>query len=243
MNNLLLYFGWSSNRRARGAVRRAYAVDWNGYRGVFEEEASRMLAARFGFRETSSVRLLPSPYVHAEKLRIGGAVGEETGRPLFRAEGFTRCGSPCPPLLKGILEARDVQIVKPLLELAIDAEGRTTLASLKVAPGRFSFVPQDIAFRSVTVIDGSVGLSGPNGVELARFDGVNGDISADTIDGPTAIAAPFCGTARSVTCVSTRPRATPTAICASRQASRSLPTRTQLHLGRHSAESGRRRQH
>ncbi len=183
MNNLLVYIGGFLIVVLAALFGLPYVIDWNGYRGVFEEEASRMLGREVRVQGDVSLRLLPSPYVHAEKLRIGGAIGEETGRPLFRADGFTMWLS-VPPLLKGIVEARDVQIVKPVLELAIDAQGRTTLASLKVAPGRFSFVPQDIAFRSVTVIDGSLGLSGPNGVELARIEGINGEVSADTVEGP-----------------------------------------------------------
>ncbi|HEX5666192.1 MAG TPA: AsmA family protein, partial [Hyphomicrobium sp.] len=183
MNNLLVYIGGFLIVVLAALFGLPYVVDWNGYRGVFEEEASRMLGREVRVQGNVSLRLLPSPYVHAEKLRIGGAIGEETGRPLFRADGFTMWLS-VPPLLKGIVEARDAQIVKPVLELAIDAQGRSTLASLKVAPGRFSFVPQDITFRSVAVIDGSLGLSGPNGVELARIDGINGEVSADTAEGP-----------------------------------------------------------
>jgi hypothetical protein len=51
-------------------------------------------------------------------------------------------------------------------------------------PGRLSFVPQDIALQSVRLIDGSFGLTGPNGIELARLEKVNGEVSADTINGP-----------------------------------------------------------
>lgn len=183
MNNLLVYIGGCLIVVLAALFGLPYVIDWNGYRGVFEEEASRMLGREVRVQGNVSLRLLPSPYVHAEKLRIGGAIGEETGRPLFRAEEITMWLS-VPPLLKGIVEARDAQIVKPVLELAIDAKGRSTLASLQVAPGRFSFVPQDITFRSVAVIEGSLGLSGPNGVELARIDGINGEVSADTAEGP-----------------------------------------------------------
>ncbi len=183
MNNLLLYFGGALIVVFAALFGVPYAVDWNSYRGVFEEEASRMLGREVRVQGNVGVRLLPSPYVRAENLRIGGAVGEETGRSLFRADVFTLWLS-VPPLLKGIVEAREVEIVKPVLEVAIDEEGRTSLSTLKLTPGRVSIVPQDVAFRSVNVIDGSLGLNGPKGVELARLEGLNGEISADTIDGP-----------------------------------------------------------
>lgn len=183
MNNLLLYIGGLLIVVIAALFGVPYAIDWNSYRGVFEEEASRMLGREVRVQGNVGLRLLPTPYVHAEKLRIGGAVGEETGRALFRADGFTMWLS-VPPLLKGIVEAREVQIVKPVLEIVVDDQGHTSLATLKVAPGRFSFVPQDIAFRSVSIIDGSLGITGPNGVELVRLDGLNGEVSADAMDGP-----------------------------------------------------------
>ena len=106
MNNLLVYIGGFLIVVLAALFGLPYVVDWNGYRGVFEEEASRMLGREVRVQGNVSLRLLPSPYVHAEKLRIGGAIGEETGRPLFRADGFTMWLS-VPPLLKGIVEARD----------------------------------------------------------------------------------------------------------------------------------------
>jgi uncharacterized protein involved in outer membrane biogenesis len=183
MNNLLLYFGGLLIVVFAALFGVPLAIDWNSYRGVFEEEASRMLGREVRVQGNVAVRLLPSPYIHAEKLRIGGAVGEETGRPLFRADGFTMWLS-VPPLLRGIVEAQEVEIVKPVLELAVDSEGRTSLASLQITPGRFSIVPQDITFRSVSIIDGSLGLAGPNGLELARLEALNGELSADAINGP-----------------------------------------------------------
>jgi uncharacterized protein involved in outer membrane biogenesis len=183
MNNLLVYFGGLLIVVFAALFAVPLAIDWNSYRGVFEEEASRMLGREVRVQGNVAVRLLPSPYVHAEKLRIGGAVGEETGRPLFRADGFTMWLS-VPPLLKGIVEAQTVEIVKPVLELAVGKDGRTTLSSLQLTPGRFSLVPQDISFRSVNIIDGSLGLTGPNGIELARLEALNGELSADAIDGP-----------------------------------------------------------
>lgn len=183
MNNLLVYFGGLLIVVFAALFGVPLAIDWNSYRGVFEEEASRMLGREVRVQGDVAVRLLPSPYVHAEKLRIGGAVGEETGRPLFRADGFTMWLS-VPPLLKGIVDAQSVAIVKPVLELAVDNEGRTTLSTLQMSPGRLSIVPQDITFRSVNIVDGSLGLTGPTGVELARLEGLNGEFSADAIHGP-----------------------------------------------------------
>ncbi len=183
MNNILVYIGGLLIVVLAALFGVPYAIDWNKYRGVFEEEASRMLGREVRVAGNVGLRLLPTPYVHAEKLRIGGAVGEETGRPLFKADEFTMWLS-VPPLLRGVVEAKDVALVRPVVEVLIDGEGRTSLSTLSVTPGRLSFVPQDIALQSVRLIDGSFGLTGPNGIELARLEKVNGEVSADTIEGP-----------------------------------------------------------
>ena len=65
-----------------------YFVDWNGYRGVFEEEASRILGRDVRVGGKINVRLLPTPYLRFEKLRIAD-VRIGASEPLFRAENFT----------------------------------------------------------------------------------------------------------------------------------------------------------
>lgn len=183
MNNSLLYIGGLLIVAFAALFAVPFAIDWNSYRGVFEEEASRLLGREVRVSGDVGLRLLPSPYVHLEKIRIGGALGEETGRALFRAERFMMWLS-VPPLLKGVVEAKEVELRKPVLEISIDAEGRTNLSALKLNPGRISFVPHDVALQSVRLTDGSLGVTGPNGVELARLEAVNGEVSADTIEGP-----------------------------------------------------------
>src|SRR2546425_12347583 len=78
-----------------------YFIDWNGYRGVFEEEATRILGREVRVGGDVNVRLLPAPYVRFDKLRIADP-SATTGEPFFRAESFTMKLS-VPPLLKGIL--------------------------------------------------------------------------------------------------------------------------------------------
>jgi uncharacterized protein involved in outer membrane biogenesis len=79
-------------------------VDWNGYRGVIEEEASRILGRDVRVGGNINVRLLPTPYLRFEKLRIAD-ISEGASEPLFRADAFTLWLS-VPPLLKGDLEVR-----------------------------------------------------------------------------------------------------------------------------------------
>ena len=80
-----------------------HLVDWNGYRGVFEEEATRILGREVRVGGAVNVRLLPAPYASFEKVRIADPTGL-SGEPFFRAESFTLWLS-APPLLRGVLEA------------------------------------------------------------------------------------------------------------------------------------------
>ena len=82
-----------------------YAVDWNSYRGVFEEEASRMLGREVRVGGAVSLRLLPAPYVRFERPRIAD---ERGGEAFFRAESFTMWLA-LPQLVQGILEAKQIE--------------------------------------------------------------------------------------------------------------------------------------
>ena len=109
-------------------------IDWNAYRGVFEEEASRILGRDVRVGGKVNLRLLPSPYVRFEKVRISDA-GAALGEPFFRAEAFTLWLSPT-PLLRGAIEASELELDRPVLRLAVDAEGRGNWQALEDHAGR-----------------------------------------------------------------------------------------------------------
>ena len=100
---------------------------------MFEEEATRILGREVRVGGDVNVRFLPSPYVSFEKLRIADPSGS-TGEPFFRADSFTMRLS-APPLLKGIIEANEIVLEKPVLRLAVDAEGSGNWRSFSVAAG------------------------------------------------------------------------------------------------------------
>ena len=166
-----------------------YFVDWNGYRGVFEEEATRILGREVRVGGDVNVRLLPAPYVRFEKLRIADTDG--TGEAFFRAESFTMRLS-IPPLLKGIVEANEIELNRPELRLAFDAEGGGNWRMFSITPGTLPFVPKDVSLQSVRIKDGVVALQGPKGTGVAQLEGLNGELKAESIAGPFA----FKGTAQ-----------------------------------------------
>ena len=156
-------------------------VDWNNFRGAFEEEASRVLGREVRVGGGFNLRLLPSPYVRFEKLRIADNSGT-LGEPFFRAESFT-LGLAVAPLLRGALEATHIELKEPVLTLSIDRDGRGNWRDVALSPSARALLPAEIRLQEVDIVDGRVTLKGGDG-ELLKLDGINGELSADNIDGP-----------------------------------------------------------
>lgn len=182
MSNGLLYFAGLVALVLAALFAVPHFVDWNGYRGVFEEEATRILGRRVRVGGDVNVRLLPAPYVSFEKLRIADTTSA-TGEPFFSAESFTMRLS-VPPLLKGIIEANDIELKHPELRLAVDAQGHGNWNEFSIAPGTLPFVPAGVTLQSVNIKDGTVSLHGPKGIGVAVLDGLNGEFKAESIEGP-----------------------------------------------------------
>src|SRR3990167_1723543 len=121
MSNGLLYIAGLLSLALAALFAVPYFVDWNSYRGVFEEEASRVLGREVRVGGSVNLRLLPAPYVRFDKIRIAD-VGTEGGNSIFRADSFTMWLS-VPPLLRGVFEANQVQLKRPVVQLAIDRNG------------------------------------------------------------------------------------------------------------------------
>lgn len=182
MSNGLLYIAGLISLALAALFAVPYFVDWNGYRGVFEEEATRILGREVRVGGDVNVRFLPSPYVSFEKLRIADPSGA-TGEPFFRADSFTMRLS-APPLLKGIIEANEIVLEKPFVRLAVDADGEGNWRSFSIAPGTLPFVPAGVTLQSVKINDGTVAFHGPKGIGFAEIGALNGELKADSIDGP-----------------------------------------------------------
>lgn len=182
MNNALLYLGGLLITALAVLFAVPRFVDWNSYRGVFEEEASRILGREVRVGGDVNLRLLPAPFVSFEKLRIAD-VGDSGGNSIIRVESFTMWLS-VPPLLRGVLEAHKVELRRPVLSLATNAEGSGNWRSLAISPGSLSFAPKEVSLQSVAIQDGSVIVSGPSQTELARFEDINGELMAEALEGP-----------------------------------------------------------
>src|SRR5688572_1944216 len=159
MNNALLYLGGILITALAVLFAVPRFIDWNSYRGVFEEEATRILGREVRVGGDVNLRLLPAPFVSFEKLRISD-VGDDGGNSIIRAESFTMWLS-VPPLLRGVLEAHKVELKRPVINLATNAEGTGNWRTLAITPGSFAFAPKEVALQAVSITDGAVIVSGP----------------------------------------------------------------------------------
>lgn len=207
MNNVLLLLGALLVGILTALVAVPMAIDWNGYRGVFEEEASRLLGRDVRVGGAVAVRILPVPYVRFEKLRIADTASTG-GDPLFRADSVTMRLS-IAPLLRGVLEAQSVELKRPSLRLAVDAEGRGNWRSLSFKPGSLPFVPADVTLQSVGIEGGTLALYTAAGRELALFETVDGELSADGFEGPFKFkgTASWSGDKREIRFATAKPEA------------------------------------
>ncbi len=186
VNSVLMWIGGLLAAVLAALFAVPYFVDWNGYRGVFEEEVSRILGRDVRVGGKINVRLLPTPYLSFEKLRIADTRLGAT-EPLFRTESFTLWLS-VPPLLQGNLEARHVALEQPVVTLAVDKSGAGNWTTLGIRPGTLPFVPQNVALKAVDINDGTLVLNHPRVGEVGRVTGVSGVVSAEALDGPYKFA-------------------------------------------------------
>ena len=183
MNNALLYLGGILITALAVLFAAPRFVDWNSYRGVFEEEASRILGREVRVGGAVNVRLVPVPFVSFEKLRIADTGEEGGGNSIIRVESFTMWLS-IPPLVRGVLEAHRVELHRPVLNLAVNAEGGGNWRTLAISPGALPFAPTDVALQHVAISDGAVNVHTQDRGEHARFDAINGELNAEALDGP-----------------------------------------------------------
>ncbi|MFM9939817.1 MAG: AsmA family protein [Hyphomicrobiaceae bacterium] len=164
-------------------------IDWNRYRGTFEEEATRLLGRDVRVAGRVNLRLLPTPYIRFEKVRIADTQGG-VGEPLFKADDFTiwlAVGS----LFSGALEANEIELKRPILTLVLDEQGSGNWSDLGAAKSTSSFMPSSVALNAVRITNGTVTVLAPGAVERTRIEHINGELTAGSLYGPFKLAAAF----------------------------------------------------
>ena len=166
-----------------------YFIDWNGYRGAFEEEATRLLGREVRVGGAVNLHLLPTPYFRLEKVRIADA-SVNLQEPFFRADSVALKLS-VPPFFRGVVEANEIEFQRPVLRLALDDKDGWNWQSFGQTLGNAAYMPANVALTSVKITDGVLAVHGPNGAERTRLEGVDGELSAPALDGPYRFRGTF----------------------------------------------------
>lgn len=157
-------------------------VDWNAYRGTFEKQATALLGREVRVGGNASLRLLPAPYMHFDNVRIA----DQTGRfdnPLLRVEGFTIWLS-VPPLLRGVIEARQIELDGPDIRLSVDDAGKANWQGLAAGNVDLPFMPTEVSLASVKIKNGRLSLLKGAGAALFAVEAIDGELAAVKLDGP-----------------------------------------------------------
>ena len=145
-----------------------YFVDWNGYRSVFEEEATRLLGREVRVGGAVNLHLLPSPYFRLEKVRIADT-SVNLQEPFFRTDSLT-VKLAIPPIIRGVVEANEIELQRPVLRLALDSGDGWNWQGFSQALGKAAYLPANVALTSVKIADGVLAVHGPDGAERTRSD-------------------------------------------------------------------------
>jgi uncharacterized protein involved in outer membrane biogenesis len=219
VNNLLIAIAVFVITVAGALFAVPHFIDWNSYRSIFEEEAKNVIGRDVQVDGDVKLYLLPTPYFSLGKVRIADASANLTEH-FFKAESLSIKLS-IPPLFRGTVEAHEIEFQNPVLRVALDANGRWNWQSLAQALRSAGYVPANVALTSVRIRDGVLALHGPDGIESARLDKLNGVLSAPALDGPYRFRGDFtsAGVKREIRLATAAP-----------EADGKVPFRVSLHL-------------
>ncbi len=164
-------------------------VDWNRYRGVFEEEASRFLGRDVRVGGSVGLSLLPTPSFRLERIVVADSEAG-SGEAFFRADALSARLS-IAPLLRGVLEANEIEIASPQLHIVPGRKAPAGASPFSRMSDRLPFAPRDLAFASVRFKDGVLVVAGADRNERFRITGVEGELSAPALRGPYRIRATY----------------------------------------------------
>ncbi|MBZ9765851.1 AsmA family protein [Mesorhizobium sp. CA6] len=153
-----------------------YFIDWTGYRGDFEREASAVLGRKVTVKGDATARLLPFPSVTFSNVEVAG--GPE-GQPAMTVETFSM-DAELAPFLRGEVLIFDMRLVHPKAVINIAGDGTVDWTLRPSAP----FDPGQIAIEKLSVSEGEIELRHAAGGRSHLISEINMTISAKALTGP-----------------------------------------------------------
>jgi uncharacterized protein involved in outer membrane biogenesis len=123
-----------------------------------------------------------------EKVRIADT-SVNLQEPFFRTDSLT-IKLAIPPIIRGVIEANEIELQRPVLRLALDNGDGWNWQSFGEVLGKSIYLPANVALTSVKIVDGVLAVHGPE-AGRTRFEGFNGEFSAPALDGPYRLRGTF----------------------------------------------------
>ncbi|MDX8459543.1 AsmA family protein [Mesorhizobium humile] len=153
-----------------------YFIDWTGYRGDFEREASAILGRKVTVKGDATARLLPFPSVTFSNVEVAGG---PQGQPAMKVETFSM-DAELAPFLRGEVLIFDMRLVHPKAIINVAGDGTvdwTLRPSTPLDPGQ-------IAIEKLSVTEGQIELRHAAGGRSHLISEINSTISAKALTGP-----------------------------------------------------------
>ena len=93
-------------------------VDWNRYRGAFEQEASQLTGLTVRVNGAIDARILPTPHIKLRDVEVG----EPGQQPQVQADSI-ELEVGLGPMLRGEVQATELRLVAPQINLGLDRSG------------------------------------------------------------------------------------------------------------------------
>ncbi|MEO0546342.1 MAG: AsmA family protein [Pseudomonadota bacterium] len=156
-------------------------IDWNRYKGQFEDQAARILGQKVEVRGATSLRLLPLPTITFNDLVVGGDTG-----PKLTADSF-RMDLELAPLLRGNIVIVDMALTKPDLSLTVDAQGKVDWVA-RSADLPVTLSGDDVQVENIAIIDGRLEIDDQARDRKTVLDDISLTASANTLVGPWQVS-------------------------------------------------------
>lgn len=168
-----------------------YFIDWNQYKSEIETQASRLVGHNLTVAGDVHLRLLPAPYLQLENITVHAPNDATDTPPLLTAKAF-RLWLSAPPLLRGVIEVQEIEVVQPHLRFAIDENGKSNWYQNRSSNHSLPFTPKAVSLQSMKIKDGTleistIALGTKSHTSKNRkllIEALNGNFSAGSLKGP-----------------------------------------------------------
>jgi uncharacterized protein involved in outer membrane biogenesis len=167
-------------------------IDWTDYRDTFESRLATLTGRSVSLEGDVSLALLPRPSLQVAGVQIGSVAGASHSE-FVRADAVA-VNLAFGPLLSGRLQFTSIEIINPIVNAEVLADGRTTW-SLSAASQQDQFslsedgggVVLDLGIDSLTLIDGTVIYRDATAGTEFVLSGLNADVRAESVSGPYVV--------------------------------------------------------